>query len=149
MMGNMNVLRLAWAAGFLGVAAALAGCGSDGVEVNSKLLGYFSTGSSHKEPELSERAPLVVPPTTAQLPVPGSGKAVAADLNSQLPQSAEQKIAAADAAKKAEAQAKCDKYKAAGPRTQVGDSPDKPCPGIFDILMGGGQSASSDPDATQ
>jgi hypothetical protein len=148
-MGNMIVLRLAWAAGFLGVAAALTGCGSDGVEVNSKLLGYFSTGSSHKEPELADRAPLVVPPTTAQLPVPGSGKAVAADLNSQLPQSAEKKIAAADAAKKAEADAKCEKYKASGARTQTGDYSDKPCPGLFDILMGGGQSASSDPSAPQ
>ncbi|MGI9406922.1 MAG: hypothetical protein ACR2O4_11185 [Hyphomicrobiaceae bacterium] len=59
----------------IGAAFALAGCG--GVAVEGKLLDAvgLSTSSQNakgKEPKLASRAPLVVPPSTEQLPEPGS-----------------------------------------------------------------------------
>lgn len=72
------------------ICVGLAGC-SDGVEVNSKLLDYVGVGAvgSHSEPALTDRQGLVIPPPMAALPEPGSGVAVAAGVNAQLPQNPE------------------------------------------------------------
>lgn len=62
----------------------LAGCGTDGVELNGKLFDAMGVSSSaqaakREEPRMPTRSGLVVPPsTTASLPVPGSGAATAA-----------------------------------------------------------------------
>ena len=57
----------------------LAGCGGiDGVELNGKVfdwLGVSAASQDKREPKMEDRAPLVVPPSLARLPEPGSGKA--------------------------------------------------------------------------
>jgi hypothetical protein len=89
------------------VCALLAGCG-DGIEVNSKLLdsvGSMAGLGQKKETRLTERAGLVIPPTMAALPEPGSGDKVAAAVSSQLPQDPE-KLAVQTAAQKKALKAK-------------------------------------------
>lgn len=59
-------------------AVLLSGCGMDDIQLNGKIfdaVGLNSTGSVKKEPTIAARAPLVVPPSTEQLPQPGSGAA--------------------------------------------------------------------------
>jgi len=80
----------------------LTGC-SDGVEINSPLLSTVGSAlgaGTHKEPQVADRAGLVIPPPMAALPEPGTGKVVASQVNSQFPQGPEQTAAAAAAAKK-------------------------------------------------
>src|SRR5262245_856707 len=57
----------------------LGGC-SDGVQLEGKLFDWMGVSSSAleaktRDPKMADRAPLVVPPNTARLPEPGSGKA--------------------------------------------------------------------------
>jgi hypothetical protein len=56
----------------------LAGCGGiDGVELNGKIfdaLGISAASQTKAEPQMAERAPLVVPPSVTRLPEPGSGQ---------------------------------------------------------------------------
>lgn len=58
------------------LAVAASGCSMDDVQLNGKIfdaVGLNTTGSVHKgDPKVAERQPLVVPPSTNQLPVPGS-----------------------------------------------------------------------------
>ena len=68
------------------VAAASAllvgGCGTDEIELNGKIfdaLGVSGTGAKKEEPNLRARNGLVVPPSTASLPPPGSGRDAASE----------------------------------------------------------------------
>jgi hypothetical protein len=64
----------------------LGGCaGVEGVELNGKLFDMLGVSSSaqeskSREPQMAERAPLVVPPNVARLPEPGSGKVSSEDV---------------------------------------------------------------------
>ncbi len=64
----------------LALAASLAGCGADDVQLNGKIFDAvgLNTGSAPKKtPKLAERAPLIVPPSLDKLPEPGTGQAAA------------------------------------------------------------------------
>ncbi|KAB2913591.1 MAG: hypothetical protein F9K29_16215 [Hyphomicrobiaceae bacterium] len=72
--------QLATAAMFASTLA-LGGCGGfDGVELNGKIFDWMGISSSalegsRREPQLADRAPLVLPPDAKRLPEPGSGQA--------------------------------------------------------------------------
>jgi hypothetical protein len=64
------------AAGALGCALLLAGC-ADGIELNGKVFDWMGVSpaaqqANQREPRLTERAPLVMPPNVERLPAPGS-----------------------------------------------------------------------------
>ena len=89
------------AKGFLAACAvaatlSLGGCGGvDGVGLNGAVfdwMGISESAMSKKsaDPKVAERAPLVLPPSTASLPEPGSGRSAdTADIN--FPNDPEQK----------------------------------------------------------
>lgn len=88
--------RGALAALALGVTAALGGCGGvDGVGLNGAVFDWMGVSESamskkSADPKVAERAPLVLPPGTASLPEPGSGRSPeAGDIN--FPNDPEQK----------------------------------------------------------
>lgn len=64
--------------GLAGLAAvSLGGCGGfDGVDLNGKVFDAVGIGtgsaSTEREPKMAQRSGLVVPPSTAALPAPGS-----------------------------------------------------------------------------
>lgn len=72
----------------VGVTALTAGgCGNDGIELNGKIFDALgvseaSQKASRREPKLTERTGLVVPPDVSRLPEPGSGGAP--DLSAQI-----------------------------------------------------------------
>lgn len=73
---NGRKLKTGMAVTVTAAAFLLGGC-ADGIEVNSRLLdsvGLSTAALSGKrsEPKLQPRAPLVLPPSTKQLPEPGS-----------------------------------------------------------------------------
>lgn len=83
----------------VGATLSLAGCGGvDGVGLNGAMfdwMGISESAMSKKaaDPKVAERAPLVLPPSTAALPEPGSGRSAdVADIN--FPNDPEQKKAA-------------------------------------------------------
>ena len=60
------------------VAAALAGCSADDVQLNGKVfdaMGMNTSSNSRDVPEMGPRSGIVVPPNLSSLPQPGSGKA--------------------------------------------------------------------------
>ncbi len=59
------------------VAAALAGCSADDVQLNGKMFDMMgmNTSSVKKTPKMADRPGLLVPPDMARLPEPGTGKA--------------------------------------------------------------------------
>lgn len=62
------------------VAAALAGCSADDVQLNGKVfdaLGVNTSSTSRDTPEIGPRSGLVIPPNLSSLPQPGSGQAAA------------------------------------------------------------------------
>ncbi len=70
-------------------AAVLAGgCSLDDVELNGGVFDAFGIGSNQpksSEPKLAARTPLVVPPSTASLPQPGTpAEAAATDITAAL-----------------------------------------------------------------
>ena len=64
----------------------LAGCsGIDGIDLNGKvfdMLGVSSASQVKAEPQMTDMAPLVVPPSVTRLPEPGSGQVSSEDLAS-------------------------------------------------------------------
>jgi hypothetical protein len=62
----------------------LAGCGGvDGVELNGKIfdvLGVSAASQTKAEPQMADRAPLIVPPSVTRLPEPGSGQTASQEL---------------------------------------------------------------------
>jgi len=75
-------IRLARIGAVGGLAAALAGCAGADVQVNAPILeaaGINLTSKPPPEPDLEEKPPLVVPPSTEKLPAPGERKVATAD----------------------------------------------------------------------
>jgi hypothetical protein len=100
-------LRLAAA---FACALALAGCG--GVEFQGKVFDYMglSGDRQHSDPQMADRAPLLVPPNVSQLPPPGPGVAVATARPDwpNDPEKVRKKIVTEKKAKESEAEAKAD-----------------------------------------
>jgi hypothetical protein len=86
-------------------ATGLAGCASDGVELNGaifEMMGVSSNTGAAKEPVMPQRAGLVLPPRGDALPVPGTDVAAS---NVAWPQDPEErKRQQGDAAKKQHAE---------------------------------------------
>ena len=59
------------------VAAALAGCSADDVQLNGKVFDVMgmNTASVKKTPKMNDRPGLLVPPDMARLPEPGTANA--------------------------------------------------------------------------
>ena len=55
------------------LALGLAGCGSDDIQLNGGIFDAIGLNDTKKsgDPQLAERAPLVVPPSLDRLPAPG------------------------------------------------------------------------------
>ena len=74
-----------WLAGAaVGCGVILSGC-ADGVDLNGKIFDVMGISPSamdarRSEPQVAERAPLVMPPDSRLLPAPGSGQTPAAQL---------------------------------------------------------------------
>ena len=69
----------------LGSALLLAGCAYAGLDLNGKVFDYLGISPAAQEarryePQVAERAPLVMPPDAKALPQPGSGQAPAPQL---------------------------------------------------------------------
>ncbi len=70
-----RVFRKSGAFAALLFTSGLAGCAGTDVELNGgifDLVGFNNIGKKQAEPELTQRSSLVVPPSTASLPTPGS-----------------------------------------------------------------------------
>jgi hypothetical protein len=70
---SWHIGRGVFALAACGVPLLLGGCG--GIEFQGKVFDYAglsSIGKEHEDVRMSERAPLLVPPNTANLPPPGS-----------------------------------------------------------------------------
>ena len=66
----------------VGSALVLAGCADAGVDLNGKVFDFLGISPAAQEarrfePQVAERAPLVMPPDSRALPPPGSGQAPA------------------------------------------------------------------------
>jgi hypothetical protein len=64
----------------VGSALLLAGCADAGIDLNGKVFDVLGISPSAQEarryePQVAERAPLVMPPDSKALPQPGSGQA--------------------------------------------------------------------------
>ena len=83
-MVQVPVSSSRWGSAFAAAALLLlSGC-SDGIDLNGKIfdvMGISPTAQDarRREPQLAERAPLVMPPDANHLPAPGSGQVAAAD----------------------------------------------------------------------
>lgn len=66
------------------LALAIAGCGSDDLQLNGGIFDAVGLSDATKvkatEPKVAERAPLVVPPTLDRLPAPGEVPAAPAQI---------------------------------------------------------------------
>lgn len=104
-----------------GATLMLAACSADDVQLNGKIFDAMGVSSKSQseakvEPKVPQRAPLVIPPTTASLPVPGSGTAVvaAAPADQSWPVDPDQQKQAALAAKQQEQKEFCEEGKLTG-----------------------------------
>ena len=121
-----TTLRLA---GVATACALIAACSPGDVELNGKLFDAMgvssnSVAASKVDPKVPQRAPLVVPPSTASLPPPGSGTAVvaAAPQDQAWPTDPDQQQAAALAAKQAEQKQYCEEGQLKGNSDDFDDS---------------------------
>jgi hypothetical protein len=73
-----------FAVGAIASTLALGGCGGiDGVDLNGKIFDWMGVSSASQvksEPNMADRAPLVVPPNVTRLPEPGTGKTSSEDV---------------------------------------------------------------------
>ena len=95
--------RLAFTATLLASSVLLAGCG--GIQLQGKIfdaMGVSDIGAKKPDPHVDERSDLVVPPSTAALPAPGSNKVAASSVDQQLPNDPVKVAAAQAAAEQAE-----------------------------------------------
>lgn len=121
-MPSNRLLRQVFRVSIVALAAGgLAACGAGDVELNGKLfdaMGVSSTSQTANkvDPKVPARAPLVVPPTTASLPAPGSGTAVvaAAPEDQAWPADPDQQQQAALAAKQQQQKEYCEEGRLQG-----------------------------------
>lgn len=88
---------------------AISGCGYDGVQLNGKIfdvVGLNGDSSKNTEPKMKVRQPLVVPPSVASLPPPGSDKEGRPSLAQIQDPDREKKVSQADLEKQQEAYCK-------------------------------------------
>jgi hypothetical protein len=83
-MTRIAISSRARLAGTVAALLLLSGCSDAGIDLNGKLFDVMGISPSameakRKEPVLADRAPLVMPPSTARLPSPGSGQVAAAE----------------------------------------------------------------------
>jgi hypothetical protein len=129
------------AAAAVSYALVLAGC-ADGIELNGKLFDMMGiSGSSQdrsRDPKMADRPPLVVPPSVARLPEPGSGKGTSEDL-AALNDPEQRKLAAAKERERLHlAYCKGDlqwREKALDPNA-INKSPYGPCPSVINTITG-------------
>ncbi len=117
----------------IGLAATLAGCGTDDIQFNGGIFDAVGLSDNAKAnsgtPKVAERAPLVVPPTLDRLPAPGEAPAAPAQIAGiNDPDAAKQKSKAELEKQQTEY---CDKhYRDAGMRgeeTAMVEGPLGPC----------------------
>ena len=90
---------------------ALSACG--GVQLEGKafdMIGLGSNSGSRAETKLTERSPLVVPPSTAQLPAPGGNTTQVANADPSFPQNPEEIETRENKVREAALKKKCDEY---------------------------------------
>jgi hypothetical protein len=91
-------------------AAVLGGC--SGVEFEGKVFDYMGVSGDRQQPDaqMSERAPLTVPPNLNELPAPSQGPAVATARQDwpDDPEKVRKRVIEEDIAQKAEAEAEAD-----------------------------------------
>lgn len=87
-MSRMSSRRLTRSAVAALVAVAVGGCSLDDVELNGGVFDALGVGANQPksaEPTLAARTPLVVPPSTASLPQPGTpAEAAAVDVTTAI-----------------------------------------------------------------
>jgi hypothetical protein len=142
---RQRLLRSASAAAFFGSVLTLAGC-ADGVELNGKVFDWMGVSpaameSQRREPKMSERAPLVLPPDANRLPEPGSGQAGRVDDPSWPADPEKRKLAQAQERERLH-MAYCKgeiqwKERALNKDESAPRSPFGPCPGLFGGLTNG------------
>ena len=117
----------------IGLAASLAGCGTDDIQFNGGIFDAVGLSDNAKAntgtPKVAERAPLVVPPTLDRLPAPGEAPQAPSQIAGiNDPDAAKQKSKAELEKQQAEY---CDKhYRDAGMRgeeTSMVEGPLGPC----------------------
>ncbi|MEQ1613602.1 MAG: hypothetical protein ABL904_12680, partial [Hyphomicrobiaceae bacterium] len=89
----------------LALAAVVGGCSPGDVELNGSIFDKLGVGSgsqvANRDPKLSDRQNLVLPPNLERLPTPGSGAAEEVQSAEAFPVDPEQKrVAAAGQAQK-------------------------------------------------
>jgi hypothetical protein len=149
-------LRTGATATAVAAAVALGGC-ADGVEVNSRLLDTvgLSTAalSKREEPRLQQRAPLVMPPTTQKLPVPGSAPPPSPEATTAAAwpkDKDQQRVAdAADRDRRQQEYCRDGNWKERAMDSGYGhtNGPERICGSIFSVIGGffGGSTQKADP----
>mgnify|MGYP001208103268 CR=1 FL=1 len=139
--------RLAFTATLLASSVLLAGCG--GIQLQGKIfdaMGVSDIGAKKPDPHVDERSDLVVPPSTAALPAPGSNKVAASSVDQQLPNDPVKVAAAQAAAEQAEHDKRCTEGRTKSSPEGPGDLK---CRSIFTAIMGSDvtESLETDPAA--
>ncbi len=94
----MIMTRLSAFAAAASISLVLTGCGTDGLELNGKLFDLMGVSesaqkASSREPRMTERTGLVMPPDANRLPEPGS--TAEPDIAAQLNDPDKKRVAAA------------------------------------------------------
>jgi hypothetical protein len=137
--------RTALAAGALALSAlALGGC--DGIALEGKVFDWMGISPSAldqktRDPKMAERAPLVVPPSVARLPEPGSGKTGSDDVAALQDPELRKQAAAKERERLHLAYCRGEiqwKERALEPdKSGANKSPYGPCPGLFSGMFNG------------
>ena len=97
----------------LALAAVAGGCSAGDVELNGSIFDKLGVGSnsqvSNRDPKLSDRQNLVLPPNLERLPVPGSGSAEETQSAQAFPVDPEQRRVADASQAQKNHKAYCDK----------------------------------------
>jgi hypothetical protein len=121
------------------VLSVLALTACDSVQLEGKLFDWMGISGSalderRRDPKMAERAPLVVPPNTARLPEPGSGKTGSQDVAALNDPELRKQAAAKERERLHLAYCRGEiqwKDKALDPNYSGNKSPYGPCPGLL------------------
>lgn len=118
------------------VCGLLSAC-ADGVQLEGKLfdmLGVSGSDSKSRDPKMTDRAPLVVPPRLTRLPEPGSGKTADASVAALNDPELRKQATAKERERLHLAYCRGEiqwKEKAFDQNSGANRSPYGPCPGLF------------------